>query len=147
MGPTSEAQPESSSAGNPPPWPWKNMTIWQLMSWKLTGSCDKSDGELNRLVKTIHADDFKVDELKDFNAHTQTKVMDEAEESGTEDVFKHDGWKTATVTINIPTRKEDLGGNGKPFSIENFRYQSLTAIVQAAFSEAAFKWFHLTPFK
>lgn len=84
------------------------MTIWQLMSWKLTGSCDKSDGELNRLVKTIHADDFKVDERKDFNAHTQMKVMDEAEESGAEDVFKHDGWngkQQQSQSIFLPARK------------------------------------------
>ena len=59
----------SRNAGNPPPWPWNNMTIWHLMSWKLTGSSEKSDGKLNHLVKTICIDNFKVEELQDFNAH------------------------------------------------------------------------------
>ena len=139
---------QDSSERNPPPWPWKNMAVWCLMSWKLTGSSEKSDGELNRLVKVICSDNFKIEELKGFNAHTQTKFMNEAEvKPGMADIFKRDGWKTATVTIDIPTREKDPDGNGRPFSIENFRYRPLTAIIRAAFSEAAFQRFHLTPFK
>ncbi|KIM70408.1 hypothetical protein SCLCIDRAFT_18561 [Scleroderma citrinum Foug A] len=28
------------------PWPWKNMSIWKLMSWMLTGSRQKSEAEI-----------------------------------------------------------------------------------------------------
>ena len=74
--------------------------------------------------------------------------MDHAEiELETEDIFKCDGWKAETVTINVPTCRKDPNGNRQPFSIEGFRYRPLTAVIQATFSEATFKWFHLTPFK
>jgi len=38
-------------------------------------------------------------------------------------------------------------GNQKQFSIESLRYWPLTAVIQAIFFKATFKWFHLTLFK
>ena len=37
----------------PPPWPWPNMTIWQLMRWKESRSAHKSDSEVTRLVHDV----------------------------------------------------------------------------------------------
>ena len=40
-----------------------NMTVWRLMSWKLTGSSQKSNSEVTCLVhEVIQAPDFNVDE-------------------------------------------------------------------------------------
>lgn len=119
------------------------------MSWKLTGGSEKSDNELNRLAHTFQAKDFNLDDLKGFNAHTQTKIMDAAEEAEMEGTLDQDGWQTTTVTIDVPTRDRcpQGPGNGKPFSISGFRYCSLTGVIRTVFCEAASKWFHLTPFK
>lgn len=134
----------------PPPWPFKNMSTWYLMSWKQTGGSEKSDNKLNRLVHTFQAEDFNIDDLKGFNAHTQTKIMDAAEEEAEmEGTFNQDGWQTTTVMIDIPMRdKYPQGpGNGKPFLISGFRYRSLTSAICTVFCETASKWFHLMPFK
>ncbi|KAH7927896.1 hypothetical protein BV22DRAFT_1006163 [Leucogyrophana mollusca] len=132
-----------------PPWPWKNMTIWRLMSWKMTGSSQKSEAELTRLAEQVLlADDFDVKELRNFNAHTEMKRFDASEEAlDPNDVFRKDGWKEVDVEIQVPTRERNTGGNGKSFIIPGFLYRPLTHVIRSAFSEAISKWFHLTPYK
>ena len=92
------------SGDHAPPWPWANMSIWRLMSWKLTGSNQKSNEELTRLVKeVIQAPDFKIADLAEFNALTESRKLDN-EGTGVTDVagaFSHDGWKEATPEISI----------------------------------------------
>ena len=62
------------SGDRAPPWPWANMSIWRLMSWKLTGSNQKSNEELTRLVKeVIQAPDFKIADLAKFHALTESR--------------------------------------------------------------------------
>ncbi|KIM59154.1 hypothetical protein SCLCIDRAFT_96400, partial [Scleroderma citrinum Foug A] len=72
--PSSNELPESCedcygpSGTRSPPWPWANMSVWRLMSWKLTGSSQKSNAEVTCLVRdVIQAVDFKVDNLASFN--------------------------------------------------------------------------------
>lgn len=38
--------PSTPHALPSPPWPWKNMSIWKLMNWMLTGSRQKSEAEI-----------------------------------------------------------------------------------------------------
>ncbi|KAH7903969.1 hypothetical protein BJ138DRAFT_1187652, partial [Hygrophoropsis aurantiaca] len=142
-------EPPNVPDEHPPPWPWKNMTIWRLMSWKMTGTNRKSDDEVTRLVKeVINPDGFNTADLSNFNAHTEMKHFDAAEETlEPNDIFRKDGWKEAAVEICVPTREKTSKGNGRPFSIPGFLYRPLTAVIRAAFSEANSKWFHFTPFK
>ena len=57
-----------------PPWPWANMSIWWLMTWKLTGNSQKSSNEVTRLVHdVIQAIDFNIDDLGNFDASKQLK--------------------------------------------------------------------------
>ncbi|KAG2055844.1 hypothetical protein BDR06DRAFT_1044714 [Suillus hirtellus] len=58
-----------------------------------------------------------------------------------------DGWKETATEILVPTRERNLSRNGQLFTIPGFQYRLLTAVICAAFSEAASKWFHFTPFK
>ena len=93
------------SGDRAPPWPWANMSIWRLMSWKLTGSNQKSNDELTRLVKeVIQAPDFKVADLAKFSALTELRRLDN-EDTGVLDLagaFSRDDWKQATPEISIP---------------------------------------------
>ena len=72
------------------------------MSWQLTGTNQKSNAELTRLVKeVIRAPDFKIADLAEFNT---SKRLD-TEGTGVADVagaFGCDGWKEAKLEISIP---------------------------------------------
>ena len=44
--PHSSNQPDPQQEEAYPPWPWANMSIWRLMTWALTGRCQKSAREV-----------------------------------------------------------------------------------------------------
>ena len=135
------------SGDRAPPWPWANMSIWRLMSWQLTGTNQKSNAELTRLVKeVIRAPDFKIADLAEFNT---SKRLD-TEGTGVADVagaFGCDGWKEAKLEISIPIREIQKEDCGRSFAIPGLMYRSLVSVIQAAFSEPVSQWFHFTPFK
>ena len=62
-----------------PPWPWKNMSIWRMMTWMMTGSKQKSEAEVTRLANILQADNFELHDLRGFNAHTEMKRFDRSE--------------------------------------------------------------------
>ena len=139
------------SGDRAPPWPWANMSIWCLMSWKLTGSYQKSNEELTRLVKdVIQAPDFKIADLAEFHASTESRRLDD-KGTGVADVsgaFSHDGWKEMTLEISIPIREnQKVEGCGRSFAIPDLMYRSLVSVIRTAFSEPISRWFHFTPFK
>lgn len=136
-----------SSSVHPPPWPWANMSIWRLMSWKLTGSSQKSNAEVTRLVReVIQAPDFEGSELVDFNSTLESRRLDDINPANkTSAILDGDGWKEATVEILIPTRERQ--GGGQAFSIPGLIYRPLMPVIKSAFSEPLSKFFHLTPFK
>lgn len=124
------------------------MSIWRLMSWKMTGSDQKSNAEVTRLVhEVIRTPDFKVDELAHFNSTTESRRLDEEGQSrDTSTIFDSDGWKEAAVEIVVPTQ-EKKQENGRSFFVPHLMYRPLTPVVKAAFSEPLAKFFHFTPFK
>ncbi|KIJ58628.1 hypothetical protein HYDPIDRAFT_102299, partial [Hydnomerulius pinastri MD-312] len=150
---SSSTDETSSSAADStpklPPWPWKTMGIWRLMMWMLTGSRQKSETEVTRLVnEVLQAKDFDIQDLQGFNAHTEMKRFDTSETSLAEhDAFRKDGWKESAVDILVPTREHNTNGNGQLFTIPGLLHRPLTAVICAAFAEKAARWFHLTPFK
>ena len=62
-----------------PPWPWKNMSIWRIMTWMMTRTKQKSEAEVTRLANMLQADDFDPHDLQGFNAHTKMKHFDRSE--------------------------------------------------------------------
>ncbi|KAG1883849.1 hypothetical protein F4604DRAFT_1981657 [Suillus subluteus] len=119
---------EATSSSKAPPWPWRNMSVWRLMTWMLSGSNQSSEAQVTRLVReVISAEDFKVDDVKGFNAHTEMGQV--------------------AAEILVPTREKNPNSNGQVFTVPGFQYRPLTAVIHASFSEATSKWFHFTPFK
>ena len=138
--------PDTPSMPPAPPWPWKNMGIWRLMTWMMTGSRQKSEAEVTRLVReVIQADDFDRIQFHGFNAHTEMNRFDKSEGATSADL--QDAWKESPVDILVPTRERNPDGNGQPFTIPGLFHRSLTGVIRAVFAEKAAKWFHLTPFK
>lgn len=118
------------------------------MSWKHSGGSQKSDAELTRLVKeVIRTDDFKIDDLKGFDASRESRRLDAAMKQSSEGIFQSDGWQRSSLQISVPTREKKPDGNGRPFVISNFMHRSITSVIQATFAESASKLFHFTPFK
>lgn len=62
-----------------PSWPWKNMSIWRIMTWMMTGTRQKSEAKVTRLASMLQADDFDTHDLCGFNAHTEMKHFDHSE--------------------------------------------------------------------
>ena len=90
-----------------PPWPWENMSIWRLMTWKLTGSSQKSNGEVTHLVRdVIQAMDFNVDDFTNFNASTQLKRLEDKIAPDTTMAFDCDDWREEAPEIIIPICKK-----------------------------------------
>ncbi|KAJ7785096.1 hypothetical protein DFH07DRAFT_679678, partial [Mycena maculata] len=86
------------------------MSIYRLMHWANSGSSYKSEGEVTRLVSdVISADDFRAEDLADFNAHRENKVLDASDKAGDDrDVpWLKDGWKEASIDIEIPSGVRD----------------------------------------
>ena len=133
----------------PPPWPWPSMSIWRLMSWKNSGSTQKSNSEVNRLVhEVLQATDFNAEDLASFDASTETSRFDAAEkEIPPEDVFAIDRWRHTTIDISVPTREKKKEGNGVTFSVDGLRYRPILDVIRAVLAEVSSKSFHLTPFK
>ena len=130
-----------------PPWPWKSMGIWELMTWMMTGSSQKSEAEVTCLVhEVIQAKDFDHVHFDGFSAHTQMSHFDKFESATSADL-QQDGWKESSVDILVPTWEHSPDGNGQPFTIPGLFHHSLTGVIHAVFTEKAAKWFHLTLFK
>ena len=122
------------------------MGIWRLMTWMITGSRQKSEAEVTRLVhEVIQAEDFDHSHFDGFNAHTQMNHFDKSE-NATDAGLRQDGWKESSVDILVPTRERDPDGNGQLFTIPGLFHCSLTSVIHAVFTVKAAKWFHLTPF-
>ena len=131
------------------PWPWSNMSIWHLMSWKTTGGILKSNSEVTRLVhEVLQAPDFNIPDLSRFDASREAAWFDVAEKSiPPEDVFGIDRWKYTAIDISVPTREKKKEGNGLAFSVDGLCYRPILDVVCAVFAEGSSKTFHLTPFK
>lgn len=152
----SEPAPGHHSTGSPPPsqlppWPWKNMSIWRLMTWKMTSTSGlTSEAQVTRLVSDVlKAKDFSIGDLPDnLNIHTEMMRFDTSD--GTLDpngIFQRDGWRESAAELLVPTREKNPDGNGQLFTVPGFHHRPLVAVIRAAFSEASSRWFHFTPFK
>ena len=142
------SQPDNPHA-HAPPWPWANMSIWHLMQWMTTGSHQRLNFEVTRLVcDVLQAPDFNIGELQGFDVQTKARHLDAAMNAlPTDDPFSMDQWKWAVMDLLISTREKNLAENRHIFSIEGFHYQPLLDVIHSIFTKALLKWFHLTPFK
>lgn len=132
----------------PPPWPFRNMTIFRFMSWLNSGSSFKSEAEATRMAaEVIGARDFQAADLAGFNAHHENKVLDDAEIAAAVDgaPWTKDGWKEASVVLELPDGAKNMPP--RQFTVSGLRYRPILDVIKAAFAEVTALQFHLTPFK
>ncbi|KAI0071488.1 hypothetical protein K474DRAFT_1606873 [Panus rudis PR-1116 ss-1] len=120
-----------------------NRSSQLLLEWRWSGSNQKSLEELNALVHNVlHHPEFCLDELKEFNARTETSKLD-AQLSA-----QDDAWKESGVEIQVPDGQPHPGGNGVPtFTVPGLIHRSLTAIIKSVWSSSSSIDFHYSPFR
>jgi hypothetical protein len=128
----------------PPPYPFLNMTVYRLMSWMNSGSHQKSETEVQRLVKhVIQADDFDIKHLEGFSVRSSLRDLDR--DDGEEKITFPDDWIETDVSIDIPTKLREEGP--QKYTIPGFHYRPLVEVIRAAFADVQASAFHLFPFK
>ena len=83
-----------------------------LMEWLITGSSNKSIGEMDRLANVLRAKEFKLADLADFSARRENDRFDVSERDLPDSPYSHDGWVVSDVPISVPTGLKELGGCG-----------------------------------
>ena len=142
--------------------PFANSTIFGLMNWMWSGSAMKSIGEMVKLVNFLKSDDFKKEDLVDFDVRKQTAQFDASLEDttrsgGESSGVQHskegahvvkDGWREVEVDIQVPTGQAHSSDNDIPvYSVPGLHHRSLVEVLKAVCEEYASRCFHYTPFK
>lgn len=140
--PTSIGVPQN----HPPPWPFENMSKYLLMNWFYTGGPQKSEGEMNRLVKEVIGNaEFKPEDLEGFSAHRENKCLDDSRDSKNPTPFSDDDWHEVAVEIEIPVPKKKTPP--QKFEVHGLYRRSIVQVIKATWGAVTSKAFHLTPFK
>ena len=135
-------------ASHEPPWPFRNMSIYRLMEWMITGSNQKSVKEMDRLAKDVlGAEDFKLKDLAGFSARQENIQLDDSERDSIDTPYSCDGWVESDIEISVPCSLKDDSGLGRPFSIPGLQHRSLLAVMKAALADVTARRFHFSPFR
>lgn len=131
----------------PPPWPFENMSTFLLMSWYYSGSSQKTEQEVTRLVKdVIGSPEFKLEDLTNFNVHRENMRLDNSRITGTtETPFLNDGWREISAEIKVPLPKANV--SSPKLSVPGLYYRPIIEAVKAAWVDGLSSQFHLVPFK
>lgn len=136
----------SSSSNAASFFPFKNSTIFGMMSWMWTGSSMKSIGEMKKLVDFLKSNDFKKDDLAMFDIHAETTKFDNYLERPATDNLQ-DGWRESEIIIQVPDGKIHSKDSIPTFKVPGFHHRSLVNVIKAAYSDPASTSFHYMPFK
>lgn len=119
------------------------MTVYRLMSWMNSGSRQKSETEVQRLIKDVlQAHDFDIEHLERFSVRRSLQELDR-DEGGKKITFPDD-WIETDVTIDVPTKTRE---EAKTYTVPGFHYRPLVEVIRAAFADVQASAFHLSPFK
>ncbi|KAK7437003.1 hypothetical protein VKT23_006712 [Stygiomarasmius scandens] len=151
----SSGEPDTTPSRQTAPFPFRNMLTFNLMHWMNTGSTQKSEREVNRLVEDVirpfideaRSPSFQPDDLKNFNAHTENQRANRAAEAELEagDPPFAAGMKKSSVTIKVPSGSKSVPP--AEFVVDGLLHANLISTIRLAFSEPLAKKFHLSPFE
>ncbi|KAJ7469129.1 hypothetical protein FB451DRAFT_1038834, partial [Mycena latifolia] len=144
-----EAPPEAAAAPNEPSrpetGPFRNSSVLGLMDWMWTGSATKSMDQMVGLVDFLQSDQFKKEDIMDFDVKKETAAFDKHLASP---LAVRDGWKEVSVNISVPDGKcHDSESDAPIFAVPGLHYRPLVEVIKSAVQNAAARTFHYTPFK
>ncbi|KAG2740756.1 hypothetical protein P692DRAFT_201685469, partial [Suillus brevipes Sb2] len=135
---------DSSPVVPQPPHPFPNMTVYRLMTWMNSGSHQKSETEITRLVKDVmQARDFDARDLDGFSVKRSLRTLDR--DRGQGPVAFPDDWLEKDIALDIPSKSKD--DQARSFRISGFHYRPLISVIRSAFADIQANVFHLFPFK
>ena len=106
------------------PSPYKNKSIKLVIDWQNSGSCAKSNEEINRLVHDVlHHPDFHLEELEHFNVAYKNHKVDVADSEENPSFllsFMH-----TNISINMPSGSKLTPS--RSFSIPRLYYRKITS--------------------
>lgn len=129
--------------------PFLNATVFRLMNWFYSGSSSKSIAELQSLVDdVILVPDFKVSDLRGFNAKRELRQLDGKTDTDSNHPFTNgNGWKQSSVYIKLPCEKTLQTEDTAPtLEIPGVYHRSLVEVITTALQDVAAKTFHFMPF-
>ncbi|KAF8155662.1 hypothetical protein B0H34DRAFT_859991 [Crassisporium funariophilum] len=148
-----------STPTTPSYFPFANSTVFGLMNWMWSGLAMKSISEMVNLVNFLKSDEFKKEDLANFDIRKETAKFDASledpsksfglgntSEDGSSTI--KDGWREVKVNIQVPPGQPCVSDKDIPiFSVPGLHYWSLMAVIQATLQDPASRCFHYTPFK
>jgi len=139
---TSAVVPEEENPDEAPESGYSNKSTELLMYWQSTGSTQKTDKEVNRLIcEVFRHPDFKLEDFDKFNATRENRNADAADEKSP---FLRT-FRDASVKIDVPSGSTYEAS--RLFSIPGLHYRPITTLIKQAFESPLSAKFHFTPFK
>ncbi|KDQ29950.1 hypothetical protein PLEOSDRAFT_1074586 [Pleurotus ostreatus PC15] len=123
------------------------------MCWFHAGSTQKSNAELDTLVKgVLLRDDFNTQDLRGFSTKAKHTRLDNAVDSKLdpkERLFPlHSGWERRSVKLALPAPKiKQKEADAPVFEVSGVMMRPLLAVMTEAFQGPEFQSFHITPFE
>jgi hypothetical protein len=121
---------------------YSNKSSKLLMYWQTTGSTQKTNKEVNRLIcEVIYHPNFKIKDFNNFNATCENQNADSADKkSSFLWSFRH-----TSIMIDVPSGSTYKAS--QLFSIPGLYYCQITTLIKQAFESPISSKFHFTPFK
>ncbi|KAH9961631.1 hypothetical protein BGW80DRAFT_1231820, partial [Lactifluus volemus] len=151
----SHARADAARTPNLPAFaPFRNASVYRLMTWFHRPSNTKSIGELNSLVHDVLlAPDFQTNDLVGFDAVKENTLMDHYHENISADHIPSpfsfdDTWIKSTIEIPVPCDgvRHSSEAEAPKFQVD-IHHRRLTEVIKSAYLEPAAKAFHTFPFR
>lgn len=128
--------------------PFTNPTCGLMMTWRYTGTNDKSDAEVNRLSHFHQHPAFKLQDLLGFNCARESKLMDKYLQDKTNPLREEFGWRQSTVRIRLPKERQTWPSekDAPELEVPGIYHRSIMSIIRSTFEDDIAKTFHMTPY-
>jgi len=121
---------------------YSNRSVELLMNWQNSGSSNKSNLEVSRLVNDVLRDpQFLVRDLEKFDAKRENQRADKFEKTSPHLRF----FTETSVPIDVPSGSKDVPP--RTFYVPGLHYRKLVSVIRAAFDSPLADKFHYNPFK
>ncbi|KAB5588477.1 hypothetical protein CTheo_8081 [Ceratobasidium theobromae] len=146
--------------------PLRDLSVFRFAHWFYTSRNISSQAGGNELISSVICDeDFDPNAFKETTIQSINQDLDNIDlnPSTSSCMRQGDSWKSASITINLPTGKASRPGLatgssfhvpgsaemfGEPFLVPGFRYRSLIEVLRTRFSDPdRSKNFHYRPYK
>ncbi|KAJ8691002.1 hypothetical protein PTI98_010618 [Pleurotus ostreatus] len=138
------------------PWsPFLSATVARLLCWFHSGSTQKSNNELDSLVKNVLLkNDFNSADLNGFSTTVEHDRVDDAlkllssGDAASKLFPATSGWEKKPVTISLPAPKvKQAEAKAPTFEIKDVLVRLLLSVMRDTFQGPEFSNLHLTPFE